>query len=76
MLHIFNSDETWQSYTSPKENLEKHLNHVTDLFRSTDTSIFYEKLVFFYVMKDRQKLHFITVFLHSLCLRLSHYRLF
>ena len=53
---------------------KKYLNYVTDLLRSTDISIFYEKLVFFDIKKDRQKFHFVTGFLskigsRSLCIK-------
>ena len=42
ICHTSYYDETWHSYTFPKEDL-KYINHVTDPLSTADISIFHQK---------------------------------
>ena len=56
LSHISCNDETWQSYSLPKE---KPKNHVTHPLNSADISIFSPEISkFCYIKKYRYRLHF------------------
>ena len=51
--------ETWHSYTLPKENPKKYINHVTYCLSSADISIFSTEISnFCYIKKYGYRLHF------------------
>ena len=45
------NDETWQSYTFPKEDPKSYINHVTPL-EFVDISIFYWKSATFVISRN------------------------
>ena len=58
---FFYNDETWHSYTLPKENPKKCINHVTHSLGSADISIFSPKISkFCYIKKYTYRLDFDT----------------
>ena len=72
LSHISYKDETWDSYTLPKEDRKKVLNHVTYPLSSADISIFsLEISKICYIRKYKCRLHFgnfliILIFFDSL----------
>ena len=47
LLHTSQNDETWHSYTLPKEDRKKYVNHVTHRLSSADIRMLYRKLANF-----------------------------
>ena len=52
LLHIYNNNETWHSYTFSKENPKRYMNHDTHPLISADISIFYRKSVNFAIPRN------------------------
>ena len=54
-------DENWHSYTLPKEDPQKYINHVTYPLSSADIGIFSAKIIkYCYIKKYRYRLQFDT----------------
>ena len=54
-------DENWYSYTLPKEDPQKYINHVTYPLSSADIGIFSAKIIkYCYIKKYRYRLQFDT----------------
>ena len=59
LSHISYNDETWHSYTLPKENTKKQIYHVTHPLSSPVISIFSLEIDnFCYFKKYEYRLHF------------------
>ena len=57
LSHISYNDETWHSYTLPKESPKKYMNHVAHLLSFADISIFSTEISkFCYIKKYRYRL--------------------
>ena len=64
VTHTHN-DETWHSYTLPKEDQKKYMNHVTHPLSSAHFSIFHRKSANFAISRNRD---INCILVHNFCL--------
>ena len=64
ICHTYPTLMKFDSYTLPKEDTKKYINHITQPFGSAEISIFLLEIsIFCYIRKYRHRLHFNALFI-------------